>query len=51
MSDYLIEIEEEIEKWYPFLSWETIEQIAWEGGFIFQEAKKAVDKRRGYEKD
>ena len=50
MKDYFTEIEEEIEKWYPFLSWDTIGDIVWEGGFIAKEAQAVVDQRRGYEK-
>ena len=51
MKDYFTEIEEEIEKWYPFLSWDTIGDIVWEDGFIAKQAKAVVDQRRGYEKN
>ena len=49
MADYLLEIEEEIKKWYPTVSWETIEDQVFKQSFVFWEAKKVIDKRRGYE--
>lgn len=51
MKDYFTEIEEQIEKWYPFLSWETIGDIVMADHPIAKKAQAVVDQRRGYEKN
>lgn len=51
MTDYIIEIGEVIEKWFPHLEWDDIMEIVTSDNEISRKAQAVVKKRRRYEKD